>query len=106
MTTVVDFASSIQPLEALEAAAYRLIGICSCKIDERNGRYVCTLTRATDQFSESDIEQRFLAFVIDENLRLRLARETEGVRNTILALAFGALAEEQSATSEALAAEH
>jgi hypothetical protein len=35
---------------------------------------------------------QFLDLVTDENLRERIAERTEGVRNVILSLAFGSLA--------------
>ena len=38
------------------------------------------------------LRERFLDLVTDENLRLRVAEKTDGVRNVILALAFGSLA--------------
>ena len=43
----------------------------------------------------SDLEAlrvHFLDLVTDENLRERIAAQTEGVRNVILSLAFGSLA--------------
>ena len=39
----VDLDSSIQSLEALDAAAYRLIGTATCQIDRVADRYVCLL---------------------------------------------------------------
>jgi len=41
------------------------------------------------------IRARFLDLVTDENLREKVAAETVGVRDVILALAFGALARER-----------
>src|SRR3984885_16203641 len=95
---VVDFDSSVQSLGALDAAAYRLIGTATCQIDRVGDRYVCRLTRSTSaQKRDSDdvLKERFLNLVIDENLRNRVAEKTEGVRNVILALAFGSLAADQ-----------
>jgi hypothetical protein len=40
------------------------------------------------------IRTRFLDLVTDENLREKVAAETAGVRDVIIALAFGALARE------------
>lgn len=93
-----EFDASIQRLEALEAAAYRLIGSATCRIERKAGRFVCQLTTlptAKDRLNEAALRVRFLDLVTDENLRLRIAEKTEGVRNVILALAFGALAETQ-----------
>jgi His-Xaa-Ser system protein HxsD len=97
---VVDFDSSIQSLGALDAAAYRLIGTATCQIDRVGDRYICRVTPSTslqkrESLSGDDLRERFLNLVSDENLRIRVAQKTEGVRNVILALAFGSLAADQ-----------
>jgi His-Xaa-Ser system protein HxsD len=97
---VVDFDSSVQSLEALDAATYRLIGTATCHIDRVGGRYVCRLTPSVslqkrEALSGDDLRERFLNLVSDENLRSRVAEKTEGVRNVILALAFGSLAADE-----------
>jgi len=96
----VDFDSSIQSLNALEAAAYRIIGIATCEIEKGVDRFICHLTaRKTSSRGEpldaDALKVKFLYLVTDENLRLRIADKTEGVRNVILALAFGSLAASQ-----------
>jgi His-Xaa-Ser system protein HxsD len=92
----VDFDSSIQSLSALDAAAYRLIGTATCQVDRAGDRYVCHLVSSNPQkgavLNSEELKERFLNLVADENLRARVAEKTEGVRNVILALAFGALA--------------
>jgi His-Xaa-Ser system protein HxsD len=97
---VVDFDSSTQSLDALHAAAYRLIGTATCQIDRVAERYVCRLTPSASQkpntIGSEDLTERFLNLVTDENLRARVSEKTEGVRNVILALAFGSLATSQS----------
>ena len=98
--TAADFDSSIQSLGALEAAAYRLIGTATCQIDRVADRYVCRLAPSSNPqkgaaLSSDDLKERFLNLVADENLRTRVAEKTEGVRNVILALAFGSLAATQ-----------
>jgi len=97
---VVDFDSSIQSLEALDSAAYRLIGTATCQISRAGDQYVCCLKPSAslqkrDALSDDDLRERFLNLVVDENLRNRVAEKTEGVRNVILALAFGSLATDQ-----------
>src|ERR1700674_5002348 len=93
----VDFDSSIQGLGALDAAAYRLIGTATCQIDRVGDRYGCRVAPSAslqkrESLSGDDLRERFLNLVSDENLRIRVAKKTEGVRNVILALAFGSLA--------------
>jgi His-Xaa-Ser system protein HxsD len=96
----VDFDSSIQSLGALDAAAYRLIGTATCRVDRVGDRYVCLLAPSGNPkkgaaLNPDDLKERFLNLVTDENLRARVAEKTEGVRNVILALAFGSLAAPQ-----------
>ncbi|MET4799143.1 hypothetical protein [Bradyrhizobium sp. LB11.1] len=96
----VDFDSSIQSLSALDAAAYRLIGTATCQVDLVGDRYVCRLVSFNSQkgaaLGSDELKERFLNLVADENLRARVAEKTEGVRNVILALAFGALVANQN----------
>jgi His-Xaa-Ser system protein HxsD len=97
---VVDFDASIQSIGALDAAIYRLIGTATCKMDRVADRYVCRLTPTVSQTKRevanaNDLKERFLNLVTDENLRARVAEKTEGMRNVILALAFGSLAATQ-----------
>jgi His-Xaa-Ser system protein HxsD len=96
----VDFDASIQSMAALDAAAYRLIGTATCQIDRIADRYVCRLLPTVslvkrEVFTDASLKERFLNLVADENLRLRVAEKTDGVRNVILALAFGSLAASQ-----------
>jgi hypothetical protein len=42
------------------------------------------------------LKSHFLDLVTDENLRERIAARTEGLRNVILSLAFGSLANTQN----------
>ena len=98
--TVVDFDASVQGLESLDAAAYRMIGTATCKIDRVVVRFVCHLIPSISPqrgvtSSPDDLRERFLNLVADDNLRARVAEKTEGVRNVILALAFGSLATSQ-----------
>jgi His-Xaa-Ser system protein HxsD len=102
-TTDVDFDASIQALSALEAAAYRLIGTATCQIEKVRDRFVCHLAvqngRAIGGPAVTDadaLKTRFLDLVTDENMRARVSEKTDGVRNVILALAFGSLATSQN----------
>ena len=46
-----------------------------------------------------ELGQRFMATVVDENVREQISRRTEPVRNLILSLAFGSLAHPMSEKS-------
>ncbi|MES5488700.1 hypothetical protein QMZ05_38670 [Bradyrhizobium sp. INPA03-11B] len=84
----------------MDAAAYRLIGTATYQIERADDRYVCRLVSSIPQkgavLSSDELKERFLNLVADENVRARVAEKTEGIRNVILALAFGALAANQN----------
>ncbi|WP_373143155.1 hypothetical protein [Mycobacterium marinum] len=92
---VVDFSASTQSLGALQEAAYRLIGQAACHIDEANGRYICRLSPSQPQLKTDELRTYFLNLVTDENLREKVGRETDRLRDVIVALAFGSLAKEE-----------
>jgi His-Xaa-Ser system protein HxsD len=91
---LVEFDRSTQSIGALREAAYRVIRDASCQIDAAGEWYVCRLTSKQGRGSiEGDgLREHFLDLVTDENLREKVAAETSGIRDVILALAFGALA--------------
>src|SRR5690348_5262106 len=91
----VEFDEAVQSLEALNAAAYRLLDAANCEIEKRDGKFVCRLIPKQSTQDSSALRSRFLDCVTDENLRSGLATKTEPVRNLILSLAFGALASNQ-----------
>jgi His-Xaa-Ser system protein HxsD len=96
----IEFAKKDQSLGALREAAYRLIGEASCQIGSTDHAYVCRIEPASqNKRSEADLRARFLDLVTDENLRDKLATETGRARDLIMALAFGALANEASEDS-------
>ncbi|MGA0599188.1 hypothetical protein ACO2Q3_00625 [Caulobacter sp. KR2-114] len=95
---VVAFSTATQALEPLQAAAYRMIGRAACQIGQDGHQLVCRLTpiRAKGR-ADRNLRAEFLDLVTDENLRARIEAKTEGTRNLILALAFGALAADSGA---------
>lgn len=88
----VRFDASTYSLDALNAAAYRLIGTASFQVEADGGSFVCHLTPVNPSADVEAIRLRFIDTVTDECLRERIAAQTEPVRNLILSLAFGALA--------------
>jgi His-Xaa-Ser system protein HxsD len=97
----VEFDGAVHSLDALSAAAYRLIDIASCQIDKVDGRFVCRLTprNISPPQKSLDLEAirtHFLDLVTDENVRERISVKTEPVRNLILSLAFGSLASQKT----------
>jgi His-Xaa-Ser system protein HxsD len=95
---VIEFDIRTQSLDALHAAAYRLIGVATCKIDANEASFICHLSpRPTSRSAITDsasLKESFLDVVADENLRERVSVKTEPIRNLILSLAFGSLAAE------------
>ena len=92
---LVEFDRSTQSIGALREAAYRIIRDASRRIDAAaDHRYLCHLTpkREQGELEGEGLRGRFLDLVTDENLREKVTKETSGVRDVILALAFGALA--------------
>lgn len=90
----IPFEARTQSIDALRAAAYRLIAKASCRIEEDDGRLLCHITSKADKkppLDARELETTFLDLVTDENLRESMAAKTEPVRNLILSLAFGAL---------------
>jgi His-Xaa-Ser system protein HxsD len=93
----VEFDSAIQSIDALRAAAYRLVNLASCQIETAADRLVCKLTPRKNtpltKTPDADfVRLHFIDLVTDENLRERVSVKTEPVRNLILSLAFGSLA--------------
>jgi His-Xaa-Ser system protein HxsD len=93
LDTIVEFSASLQSLGALQEAAYRLIGQAACHIDEVDGRYICRLSPSQPQLEVGELRSHFLNLVTDENLREKVRSETDRLRDVIVALAFGSLAD-------------
>jgi His-Xaa-Ser system protein HxsD len=103
MTDVVtvEFKESVHTLDALNAAAYRLIDVASCQIDRSGEKFLCHLTPKEGFKTDTEtLRMRFLDYVTDESVRERLATKVEPVRNLILSLAFGALASQSNTKTE------
>ena len=92
----VEFDGSVQSLQALHAAAYRLIGKATCELRKTDKGFECVLTSNNSREEAETLKRTFLELVADENLREVINEKTEGVRNLILSLAFGSLAAQQS----------
>jgi hypothetical protein len=46
---VIEFDTRTQSLDALHAAAYRLIGVATCKIDANEASFICHLSPSEAQ---------------------------------------------------------
>src|SRR5690349_10446527 len=99
--TTVEFGEGVHSLDALNAAAYRLIDVASCQIERSGERFLCHLMpKEGVKIDGEALRMRFLDYVTDESVRERLAGRVEPVRNLILSLAFGALASQSNSKTE------
>jgi His-Xaa-Ser system protein HxsD len=87
-SVTVIFDRNTTELDALQRAAYAVTDLMTVDIRESAGEYVCTLYPRRAGLDTDELRHRIRAEVIDQALRLRIARETEPVRNLIFALAF------------------
>jgi His-Xaa-Ser system protein HxsD len=99
MTEVsLTFSREAQEEGPLRQAAYRMAGTAACQIDVVEGRWWCRLTAPPKETPTSDVlRDQFLAILNDENLREQIEVRTARLRDVIVALAFGALAQKKSA---------
>ncbi len=102
-SATVDFSVAAQSLNALKAAAYRLIGVATCQLDRVGDRWVCQLTAISEPGKKTltdpeSLRTRFLDLVTDENLREQITARTQAERNVILSLAFGSLGKQPADT--------
>ena len=81
---------ALYALPTIKKAAYRFLKIFTTDIAQDNETWVCTLMFAGLAGNEvlENAKRELQAEVLDQDLRAIVARETEPVRNTILALAF------------------
>jgi His-Xaa-Ser system protein HxsD len=83
-----DFDQATVELDALQRSAYAVAGEMTVDIRVSGTEYVCTLFPRAQDASGEDLKHRFRAEVNDQILRIRIAKETEPLRNLIFALAF------------------
>jgi len=75
-------------LDALQRSAYAVVGVMTVDIRVCDADYVCTLFPRTPDVTDDELKHRFRAEVNDQILRVRIAKETEPLRNLVFALAF------------------
>jgi len=85
---VVHFAAGLYPIDAIKRAAYRFMDSFAVDIDPRADIVVCTLLPCSPKSNVEAIETDFRNEVLDQDLRLQIAKETEPLRNLVLSLAF------------------
>jgi His-Xaa-Ser system protein HxsD len=75
-------------LDALQRSAYAVAAEMTADIRVCGADYVCTLFPRSQDTAEDELKHRFRAEVNDQILRVRIAKETEPLRNLVFALAF------------------
>ena len=87
-TEQVSFDQGTTELDALQRAAYATADLMTVSITASDGRFVCELFPRSPGVDLAGLAHRMRSEVIDQALRLRIAKETEPLRNLIFALAF------------------
>jgi His-Xaa-Ser system protein HxsD len=87
-TAEVSFDRATTELDALHRAAYATADLMTVDITASGDRYICTLFPRAAGADLEVLAHRMRSEVIDQALRLRIAKETEPLRNLIFALAF------------------
>ena len=75
-------------LDALQRGAYAVAAEMTVDIRVCGADYVCTLFPREQDTTDEELKHRFRAEVNDQILRVRIAEETEPLRNLVFALAF------------------
>lgn len=84
----ISFDRSITELDALQRAAYAVADLMTVDISTSGTDYICTLFPRRSGLDADTLKHGIRTEVIDQTLRLRIAKETEPIRNLIFALAF------------------
>lgn len=84
----VSFDRATVQLDALHRASYAVAALMTVDIRASDDTYICTLFPRDPGADLEVLAHRIRSEVIDQTLRLRIAEETEPLRNLIFALAF------------------
>jgi His-Xaa-Ser system protein HxsD len=85
------FSSQIYSVEAIKKAAYRFSDVLSIDIIPRIDQIECVLQFISRSIEEEHAQQIVAAFkneVLDQDLRSIISKETETIRNAVLAFAL------------------
>ncbi len=84
----VRFATGVFDLEAVKRAAYRFSDRLVIDIVPGADAIACTLRALSSRVAPASLEAEFRNEVLDQDLRLKIGKETEQLRNLVLSLAF------------------
>jgi His-Xaa-Ser system protein HxsD len=85
---LVSFDQATVDLDALQRSAYAMAAQMTVDIRVSGSSYACTLFPREHSVAADELKHRFRAEVNDQILRVRIAKETEPLRNLVFALAF------------------
>lgn len=91
MSRALVFSSEIYSLDTIKKAAYRFSDVLSVDIIPRSGEIECILHFLSGSKEEEQAERIVAAFkneVLDQDLRSIISKETEAIRNAVLAFAL------------------
>ena len=86
--TTLRFAAGVFDIEAIKRAAYRFSDRVAIEIEPTADFIICRLQPLSAKTQLAGLENAFRIEVLDQDLRARIAKETEPVRNLVLSLAF------------------
>jgi His-Xaa-Ser system protein HxsD len=84
----IAFDRSTVELDALQRAAYAVAHVMTVNISTSPDGYSCRVFPRNQHSDSAEIAHQLRSEVIDQTLRLRIAAETEPLRNLVFALAF------------------
>lgn len=88
-SAIVRFQVAVYSLEAILAAAHRVTDRCFVQVETDGADWIsCRLVSKQSDIDLANLGGDFCNEVLDQQLRARLAEETEGVRRLLLAQAF------------------
>ncbi len=87
-TLRITFDEATVQLDALQRAVYAVADVMTVDITRSDGRFVCSLYARNRAEDDHELAHRLRTEVIDQTLRIRIADQTEPLRNLIFALAF------------------
>lgn len=91
MSLTLVFSRQVYNIETIKKAAYRFSDVLTIDIIPRCDEIECVLQFLSSSQEEEHAERIVAAFkneVLDQDLRSIISKETEAIRNTILAFAF------------------
>lgn len=84
----VRFPRALFDAEAAKRAAYQLSDMLAAEIEIDDEQLCCRLIPLNADANIAALEAQFRNAVLDHDLRIRIGKETEPVRNLVLSLAF------------------